>query len=280
MLFTQMTPRNRASFIPFHLTFTHGVCCTSTLYSSVTLAGLLNALDGIEAAEGRLLFATTNHKESLDPALYRPGRMDVHVEFGKASKYQAKELFKRFYPKDEFGMAVRSTKRLPSTPTPSGSGFSRIASRQTSVDNHVSGYTEDLVSAVSSAAQEISAFLESSGQVSEPPVTTAPGYPKAQDSPGHDVEFLANRFSSLVPERSCTMAMLQEYLMNYKRDPVGASLEENVKAYLDRMQLARSIEDEEASKVQATETKDGDEGVDEQIIHKGALEGEVADILE
>ena len=40
--------------------------------SSVTLSGLLNAIDGLAAPEGRLLFATTNHVEHLDPALIRP----------------------------------------------------------------------------------------------------------------------------------------------------------------------------------------------------------------
>lgn len=39
----------------------------------VTLSGLLNAIDGIASAEGRLLFCTTNHLESIDPALVRPG---------------------------------------------------------------------------------------------------------------------------------------------------------------------------------------------------------------
>lgn len=35
---------------------------------------LLNALDGVAAAEGRLLFMTTNYIERLDQALIRPGR--------------------------------------------------------------------------------------------------------------------------------------------------------------------------------------------------------------
>jgi AAA+ superfamily predicted ATPase len=51
---------------------------------------LLNALDGISAQEGRLLFATTNRYHTLDPALTRPGRMDLHVEFRLASQYQAR----------------------------------------------------------------------------------------------------------------------------------------------------------------------------------------------
>jgi len=67
----------------------------------ISLSGLLNALDGVGAQEGRLLFATTNRYETLDAALRRPGRMDVHVEFKLASQYQAAGLFKRFYMPDE-----------------------------------------------------------------------------------------------------------------------------------------------------------------------------------
>jgi chaperone BCS1 len=40
--------------------------------SGVTLSGLLNTIDGVQAQEGRLLFATTNHPERIDPALARP----------------------------------------------------------------------------------------------------------------------------------------------------------------------------------------------------------------
>lgn len=48
--------------------------------SSVTLSGLLNAIDGLAAPEGRLLFATTNHVEKLDPALIRPVSVFKSVE--------------------------------------------------------------------------------------------------------------------------------------------------------------------------------------------------------
>ena len=46
----------------------------------------------------RLLFATTNHIERLDPALSRPGRMDVWVNFTHATKWQAEGIFKCFFP--------------------------------------------------------------------------------------------------------------------------------------------------------------------------------------
>ncbi|KXN86211.1 putative mitochondrial chaperone BCS1-B, partial [Leucoagaricus sp. SymC.cos] len=66
--------------------------------STLSLSGLLNSLDGVAAAEGRLLFATTNHIERLDPALSRPGRMDVWINFTHATKWQAEGLFKCFFP--------------------------------------------------------------------------------------------------------------------------------------------------------------------------------------
>lgn len=68
--------------------------------SSITLSGLLNAIDGVQAQPGRLLFATTNKYSALDPALIRPGRLDVHLEFKKASRWQAEQLFMKFYPAD------------------------------------------------------------------------------------------------------------------------------------------------------------------------------------
>ncbi|GFY80353.1 cytochrome BC1 synthesi [Actinidia rufa] len=47
----------------------------------VTLSGLLNFVDGLWSSCGdeRIIVFTTNHKEKLDPALLRPGRMDVHI---------------------------------------------------------------------------------------------------------------------------------------------------------------------------------------------------------
>jgi len=65
---------------------------------SVTLSGLLNAIDGVAAQEGRLLFLTTNHKDRLTEALIRPGRVDGQYYIGRASKEGAGELFDQFFP--------------------------------------------------------------------------------------------------------------------------------------------------------------------------------------
>ncbi|ORZ24019.1 P-loop containing nucleoside triphosphate hydrolase protein, partial [Absidia repens] len=66
--------------------------------NNVTFSGLLNAIDGVSAQEGRILCMTTNHPEKLDEALIRPGRIDVRVHFGNATQQQAEELFNKFYP--------------------------------------------------------------------------------------------------------------------------------------------------------------------------------------
>ncbi|KZT41725.1 P-loop containing nucleoside triphosphate hydrolase protein [Sistotremastrum suecicum HHB10207 ss-3] len=83
---------------PTSTTTTSSSSTTSDDGSTLSLSGLLNALDGVAAAEGRLLFATTNHIERLDPALSRPGRCDVWVNFTNATKWQAEGLYKCFFP--------------------------------------------------------------------------------------------------------------------------------------------------------------------------------------
>lgn len=69
--------------------------------SSVTFSGFLNALDGVASGEERIIFMTTNHLGKLDPALIRPGRVDLSVLVDNASPTQARTLFTRFYSGSE-----------------------------------------------------------------------------------------------------------------------------------------------------------------------------------
>lgn len=64
----------------------------------ISFSGLLNALDGIAAKEGCILFMTTNHIEKLDEALIRPGRVDHRIYFDYATREQALRLFQNFFP--------------------------------------------------------------------------------------------------------------------------------------------------------------------------------------
>jgi len=63
----------------------------------VTFSGLLNALDGVASSEERIIFMTTNHYDRLDPALIRPGRVDIHEILDDAHGEQAERLFRKFY---------------------------------------------------------------------------------------------------------------------------------------------------------------------------------------
>ncbi len=65
---------------------------------NVSFSGLLNAIDGVAAQEGRIVVLTTNRREALDAALIRPGRIDSVLEIGLASAPQIRALFLRFHP--------------------------------------------------------------------------------------------------------------------------------------------------------------------------------------
>jgi mitochondrial chaperone BCS1 len=64
----------------------------------ISFSGLLNALDGVGAQEGRIIVLTTNHRDKLDAALIRPGRIDVEEELGLATAKQLTQLMLRFHP--------------------------------------------------------------------------------------------------------------------------------------------------------------------------------------
>lgn len=162
--------------------------------SSITLSGLLNAIDGVQAQPGRLLFATTNKKDALDPALIRPGRLDVHLEFRKASRWQAEQLFIKFYPSDghyvdhddddtEYNMDADEDNdgKTDSGSIPSSSSSTRVSTP---------------MPASLSLPTKLSSQI---GLI--------------------DVPALAKQFGALVPPYTVSMAALQGHLMMYKTRP-------------------------------------------------------------
>ena len=73
--------------------------------ANVTFSGLLNALDGVASAEERIVFLTTNYVDRLDSALVRPGRVDMAVRLGEATRWQMGKMWDRFYGEfDEQGI--------------------------------------------------------------------------------------------------------------------------------------------------------------------------------
>jgi chaperone BCS1 len=71
----------------------------SNYKQSVSLSTLLNAMDGMEAGTGRILIATANFPETLDPAITREGRIHMIVPFDFITSEQAQQMFENFYSK-------------------------------------------------------------------------------------------------------------------------------------------------------------------------------------
>lgn len=64
----------------------------------ITMSGLLNALDGVVSPEDRIIIATTNHPDRLDPALIRSGRFDLHLTLDNITPTVFKKYMSRMYP--------------------------------------------------------------------------------------------------------------------------------------------------------------------------------------
>lgn len=69
---------------------------TNNLERNSTLNQLLVEMDGIENNSGILVIAATNREDLLDPALIRPGRFDVKINFELPSLKERIELFKLY----------------------------------------------------------------------------------------------------------------------------------------------------------------------------------------
>tara|TARA_B100001093_G_C26786839_1_gene997056 strand:+ start:96 stop:1697 length:1602 start_codon:yes stop_codon:yes gene_type:complete len=64
---------------------------------NITLSYILNIIDGIRETPGRILIITSNDYNSLDPALIRPGRIDITLEMKNASIDIIKEMYAHYY---------------------------------------------------------------------------------------------------------------------------------------------------------------------------------------
>lgn len=64
---------------------------------ALNLSFLLNLLDGILETPGRILIVTTNHRDQLDPALIRPGRIDLDIEVGYCDAQMIQEMMDGFF---------------------------------------------------------------------------------------------------------------------------------------------------------------------------------------
>lgn len=76
----------------------------------ISLATLLNTLDGLLAQEGQLVFLTTNHIEKLDEALIRAGRFNTNVVFDYLEYEEIKSYLERIYEIDVHTWKIKNLK--------------------------------------------------------------------------------------------------------------------------------------------------------------------------
>ncbi len=62
----------------------------------VSYSGFINALDGVAAHEGSVVFLTTNHPQLIDEAAIRSGRVDFRLELGLCDRGQLERMFMKF----------------------------------------------------------------------------------------------------------------------------------------------------------------------------------------
>ncbi|KAF8840717.1 P-loop containing nucleoside triphosphate hydrolase protein [Paxillus ammoniavirescens] len=229
--------------------------------NTLSLSGLLNALDGVAAAEGRILFATTNHLERLDPALSRPGRMDVWIEFKNASKWQAEALFRNFFPsteKDEEPIeGDLEGIELPSTPALQSSVSSPHSSPLWSMSPSFSSSTSSLTSSArnshspSESVGSAEAFGSKNRAYLPPPIEEhiAACQHSAKPLDGVELARLAKEFADAIPEEEFSVAALQGYLLRNKSQPEAAATGAAVWVVSEREMKERLRKEKEAREI-------------------------------
>lgn len=205
--------------------------------SSLTLSGLLNAIDGVTAPEGRILFATTNHIDRLDEALRRPGRMDVWINFKYATQWQAEGIFKRFFP--------CRPKIVTGSNTPMGSESS---------------------TAGSTSATALSAALSEGETTKKKKRASINAMPILEED---ELVSLAKRFSLQIPEDEVSVAGLQGFLLKNKTRP-RECVEEVGKWVVEERERREKLKKEKAEK----EAKEKEEEEKKEKEEKEAKEKE------
>ncbi|KAF8645067.1 hypothetical protein AX16_008125 [Volvariella volvacea WC 439] len=221
--------------------------------SRISLSGLLNALDGVGAQEGRILYATTNKYHALDPALCRPGRMDIHVEFKLASKYQAGELFRGFYLPVEEEDEEKEAEKEKEKSDESDSGYNTAGSPSPASRSG----TSTPVPGEASSSEPSPPTSRTVPESEKPTYWGASHRLRAPKLNRKQVDELVEQFREVIPEREVSMASLQGYLMTYKTRPYDAV--KNVVDWLEKEREEKKKRDAAAKKKEEAEKKKREE---------------------
>jgi len=78
----------------------------------ITLSDILQILDGIHELSGAILVMTTNHKDKLDPALIRPGRITMEIHLKELTQDNAIQLIAHTFNEELTGDWVQRARDL------------------------------------------------------------------------------------------------------------------------------------------------------------------------
>ena len=195
----------------------------------ISLSGLLNAIDGVASHEGRVLVMTSNFPDKLDDALIRPGRIDMRIDFTKATRTQIVELFTRMYSPDT-PLAKASLTSEPKKLTPATEP-STLAQRKNSKVSFAlgngsakaPGVAGTVLTPPDTPTASSTGTSPSSGSMT-PLSNGSPKSAKASLSSltSEDLITIANDFADKLPVDTFTPAEIQGFLLTRKKEPLRA----------------------------------------------------------
>jgi proteasome-associated ATPase len=87
---------------------TRGTGISSDVESTI-VPQLLSELDGVESLKNVIVIGASNREDLIDPAILRPGRLDVKIKINRPDPIAAREIF-RIYLSDETPLDANETK--------------------------------------------------------------------------------------------------------------------------------------------------------------------------
>ena len=192
---------------------------STTPPKGISLSALLNIIDGVASAEGRLLVMTTNHIERLDKALRRPGRVDLTIGFGFADTPTIQGLYRAIYTRLEGDLPNTTT---APTAALNGSAATTMATKPT--EPQANGHA--ILS--NGHATLPNGTTTPNGTAGAPPPcndhSLAPSAtdPKPPSFTESEIDAMAISFADAIPAYQHTPAEIQGFLLRHKYDPAGA----------------------------------------------------------
>ncbi|KAL8821102.1 MAG: hypothetical protein Q9191_007379 [Dirinaria sp. TL-2023a] len=197
----------------------------------ISLSGLLNVIDGVASHEGRVLVMTSNFPDKLDDALIRPGRIDMRIDFTRATRSQMSELFRRMYSPDAPLQPIKLAP-VPNAAAKAPGLTNRVTAPNSkpafSARNNIAGITNSMLTPPESplgsmaATPEHSSIDASALNNTATPATALPADIPASELTSAQLGSIASDFACKIPEDTFTPAEIQGFLLTRKKEPVRA----------------------------------------------------------